>query len=348
MKEKTPSLQEWKNLYEMAVRFRDLECWTWMEDADMFGVQDPASREIAYCCVLGALGQVFGLLAYLGSEGLKTYLELRALGGQTLTGPTQESIERFLNQKCLSLSFESRADLQKADLDVIKAIGLKFRGQKAWPLFRSLRPGYHPWYLTQEEAVFLTVALEQAMDVALRFKEDPDLLTPPEEGQYLVRVPERQAEVWIWQDEWIEPVLEEEEIGIPPMDQSRLQKLKGISAHRYGIWEVDFFYMPQPVQDKPGERPYYPYTFLWVDSQSGMILHSHLVRPSPELPEFAEQLLQLMERMEGLPSQIQVSREKAFLLLEPIASELDIELHYTKRLPALERAKASLLSFLGI
>ena len=59
---------------------------------------------------------------------------------------------------------------------LIKKLGLKFRGRKQWPVFRSYMPGYFPWFLTKEDALFLTTAIEQSIDVALRFKKDKDLL----------------------------------------------------------------------------------------------------------------------------------------------------------------------------
>jgi hypothetical protein len=72
---------------------------------------------------------------------------------------------------------------------VIKELGLKFRGRQEWPMFRSYRPGYLPWYLEAPEARTLTYALEQAVEVVLRFEEDPGMLAPADEESYLVRLP---------------------------------------------------------------------------------------------------------------------------------------------------------------
>jgi len=37
--------------------------------------------------------------------------------------------------------FEDRDGLDKQDREVIKKLGLKFRGAHAWPMFCSYRPG---------------------------------------------------------------------------------------------------------------------------------------------------------------------------------------------------------------
>jgi len=47
--------------------------------------------------------------------------------------------------------------------------------------------------VTKDEALFLTAALQQATDVAKRFRENGDLLSPPEDDLVFTRIPAAEA-----------------------------------------------------------------------------------------------------------------------------------------------------------
>jgi hypothetical protein len=343
MKETAPTTSDWKALYQVALEFKEIEAWTWMYDSDVFGVQDPVSGEIGYCCIMGALGEMFALALYLGSEGLESYMRIAS---EPPVDPS-EAFEELVSQKCLMASFGSREELTKEDRQVIKRLGLKFRGRTAWPLFRSYRPAYHPWYLTADEARFLTLALQQAREVCPRFREDPALFDPPNEELWFVRVSEETEEGLTWRDAWLEPaLLEEEELPDVPIDELRLARLKKAAQPMEAIWEMDFFLSPTPVQDKRGERPYYPYMTLTVDHRSGFVFGTDMASPETYLEEFPGWFLAMAERLKKLPVELWVKKEEAYDLLEPITSRLGVELYLVDELESLEEARAAFRQFM--
>ncbi|MFB3887605.1 MAG: hypothetical protein ACE144_20495 [Thermodesulfobacteriota bacterium] len=277
MQDLQPSFQDWQNLYGAAVDYWKIQPWQWVNDTDLFGVKNPEDGEIGYCCVVGALGEFIGLVFYLGTEGLESYMKIQA----------SESPDGDLLSvgKCLTFSFEDRKSLQKPDLEVIKNLGLRFRGQKSWPLFRSYEPGYYPWYVNRPQARFLTHALTQAVDVTLRIKQNADLLSSPKEGRYLVRISEQSGSDLNWRDEWLFPALPEkpkEEVAVP--DELRLQRIKKRGIRKAGIWEIDFPLLPRPIQEE--HRPFFPLCLLIVDQASGFVLRSHLESKDRHGPEF--------------------------------------------------------------
>jgi len=344
MKETAPTKADWKALYQAALEFKEIEAWTWMYDSDVFGVQDPASGEIGYCCIMGNLGEMFALAVYLGSEGLESYMRIAS---EPPLDPS-EAFEELMLQKCLMASFANRDELMEEDLQVIKRLGLKFRGRNAWPLFRSHRPAYHPWHLTADEARFLTLALQQAREVCLRFREDPALLEPPNDELWFVRAPEETGEGLIWKDAWLEPaLLEDEDLPDVPLDELRLARLKKAAQFMDAVWEMDFFLSPSAVQESEGERPYYPYLTMTVDHKSGFIFGTDLASPETYLEEFPWWFVALAERLKKLPTELWVIKEDAYDLLEPLTSLLGVELYLVDELESLEAARTALGRFMG-
>jgi hypothetical protein len=327
------TLEEWRALYEAALKFKETEPWTWMWDSDLFGIQNPESGEIDYCSVMGMLKQHFALAVYLGSEGLEGYLRIQS--GEHLPHP-----DFLFTQKILMASFENRELLRTQDLKIIKSLGLKFRGRDSWPLFRSYLPGFIPWFLTSDEVTYLTLALNLATDVCLRFKDDPALFTGPTEDDYLVRVFQEKEKKWV--DTWSVPQVVEKSPIIISVDRTRLEKMK-ITTHG-GIWEIDYFYSPEAMRDKK-ERPFYPYVILWVDRSTRLILNTYLAKPTEYASEFVEQSLHIFEKFKIAPEKILVKKEDAFRLLEPITSHLGITLKKVKKLPVFEEVEAEMSAF---
>lgn len=340
MKESQPSISDWRKLYSAAAEFKEIACWDWMLDTDMFGVQDPVSGEIGYCCVMGYLGEHFALGLYLGTEGLETYLKIRN------REITENDFSIHTVQKCLMASFEDREFVTNEDREIMKKLNLKFRGRNQWPLFRIYEPGYPPWHLSKNQVKYLILALQQTVEVALRFEEDPDMLDAPKRNHYLVRVPKKAGSKLQWEDKWLRPVpLKKSKIVVPPIDEIRLQRIKRDVRHRAGTWEADFFFAPTPIQEGKDERPYYPHAMLYMDTYSEMILSIDMAKPGDYITQFANGLMNIMENAEAIPSQILVMREEAFELLKLIASRLNINLKLVERLEATEDAQASMLQF---
>jgi hypothetical protein len=340
-----PNRETWKALYEAASRFQALQCWEWMQDSDIFGIQNPANGEIGYCSIMGLLHEHFALAVYLGTDGLEGLKEigLRDMPADPLTV--------LVSQKCLMASFEDRKILQAPDFKTIKELGLKFRGRNAWPQFRSYLPGYAPWYVTQAEAEYLTLALNQAGVVAEKYREQPDYLATRnalnDYQEFLVCVPHKRGDTLTWEETWMAPAPYESPLILPSApDEKRLKKIAQSSARTEGILDMDYFFAPTGIRDEDDGRPWYPYFVLGVDDVSGMPLHTDLVKHGELGRQFGELFLSLAEQMQQLPAKIQVCQEQAQVLLEPIAEALDIELALVESLPPVEAVQQAFLDYL--
>lgn len=338
MAEPRPTLDEWRRLYQAAIRIKEVAPWEWMEETDIFGVQNPETGELGFVSVMGMLGEHLALALYPGAKGLHAFWDFEVIAD---SAPP----EQLLELAHLQASFEDREYVTAEDRAVIKELGLRFRGRGAWPLFRSYRPGFCPWYLEPAEARFLAYALEQAVDVTQRFGDNPEMLPSPEHDTYLVRVPRQEKGAVVWEDQVLEvPAPEPEPISMP-MDIDMLRKVKQLPRVA-NLLEVDFFMFPACVGEK-GERPYYPYALLIVESEIGLIMGTELLDPKPSLNDMRGRvpltLLRQLAQLEVVPQRIRVRSELLGRLLQPLAEELGVEIEVSPVLPALDEAREELV-----
>jgi hypothetical protein len=334
-----PTMGEFRRLYAAAIAFKKEAPWEWMYEDQIFGIRNPEMGQIGYASVMGMLGEHLALGLYLGSEGLDGFWRMHreeAMDNSTL----------LLEIPQLQASFEDRNTLHAKDREVIKALGLKFRGRMAWPMFRSYVPGYMPWFVTPEEARFLVAAMEQTLEVTRRLSEEPTILDAPKRDQYLVRTRTEQG----WTDEWLTPP--PIPMRPPPMvDSEQLAAMRRELPRQQFTLQADLFALPAHVKEKEDPRPYLLYNLMIVEASSGMILGTDLLAPKPSLDALWAQaptrFLDAIALMGYLPQRIAVRDERLYSLLLPLAAGLGIRLERSWRLPALDEARTTLETWMA-
>ena len=338
MKVPQVSLKAWKDLYKIALRYRDLKPWGFLGDDTLFGVKDPVTGQIGYCCVLGTLGEVFGLCIYRGSEGLNFYQRLQS--GDL----TPEDDDVFTMQNALLIEFIDRSELEKEDLSIIKALNLKIRGRKQYPVARSFIPGYAQWFLTEDEVHFLTFALHCACDLFEDYKKDPMILESVEEGHYLVFVPhEGEKDSVSWRKQCLTPKpLAEPVIPHIILNELQLQKIKSINLIQDTPWEADFFFMPgMVIQDN--DRPYFGRIIMVAHQDSGFIFFFNLIQDDADPHrELMQGIFSAIERHKILPSEVRFSKRIAAEAVKPLADNLGFKIRLAKDLKAIDEARTGL------
>jgi hypothetical protein len=299
----------------------------------------PETGELGFVSVMGTLGEHFAVAIYQGVKGLGGFWRMQELGPKLTP-------EEMLQIPQLQASFEDREEITNEDREIMKKLGLKFRGRQAWTQFRSYRPGCMPWYLERAEAEMLVTGLEQTLDVAPRFKEDPDLLFPTDsDDDYLVRVRKH--------GDWKDAQMRVEDSYQQTLNlQMNFQALEALQAMMPGdaTVEVDFAMFSEPVQENRKERPFFPYMLMLAEHESGFILASDLLTPLPSLESMWEQVpMKVVENLVGPlpPKEIQVQDQFLQALLQPLGEALGIKIKKVARLTAVNRAKREMKRFMG-
>ncbi len=330
--------QIWLDLFRAAEVYRDLKPWEWLYDSDLFGVQDPVTGKIGYCCALGNLGEHYALNVYMGAEGITSYYEMLEFG-------EDDPMMAGLRQNCLSVSFEDRDVLSDQDRKFIKDLGLKYRGAGQWVMAREYAPGWLPWYITEEQAVFLTHALQQAVAVAIRAEENPDMLQFDEE-QVLVRVPKQTADGLLWEDKIMDMPDINVSIALKP-NPALIQQARKLKRKDCPI-ALSLSFAPSPAREDAKSRPFFPVMALLLDKENGMILAYDMFRPDELEMRLQEWLIHVFENIiKCRPSHIIMPNGYGAGLLEDIADELDIELFINPDDPIFQEVLEMMFQFMS-
>jgi len=332
----------WLRLYELARDFRRLAPWEWMYDTDLFGVQSPQTGEVGYCCIMGRSKQFLGMAVYRGRSGLASYERLQEANVDHPMLPPTPAFE----QDCLMLSFNSREEVSPQGHKRIRELGLKFRGRSHWPDFHDYSPGMVPWPIEHEEQIqFLIVAIEQTMEVALRCREDQDLLDYVEDSTPCLLVRQPRAEGW--RDHWLTIKPFQPERPDVNVNQIYLRSNTQDLTRNNAIWLADIFYFPNPVQEAK-DRPYLPIMLILVEQASGMILGHGVFRPG-ELENQLQQVFINSARSQGyLPERIQVASLHGVSYWEALCKALEIELDLDEDHSLLNEIKLSLFGSMSL
>lgn len=315
-------LNSWTRFYELADQLFGLEPWEWMYDVDLFGIQDLSSGEIGYCGFLGAGNGVRGFALFRGSSGLFSFERLIEQNPETI-----QFLESY-QLDGLMLTFQEVDSLEEEEKVLLAETGYNFSGKAVVPVLKDHFPGMMPWKVEQESMVErMVLSLEQAIILANRFKEDPDLLDDTEghSRRILVKIPRIEHAEVVWAEAWLsEPNLLAELDTRKGNDLFLRSRCGGMKALK-DDWIADVFYFPKPVKIDQ-ERPYLPQMALLASSQRKEMIASAQYQPGELNMEIDRLFVATAEQEGGLPRTLVTTRPESYGYWLPVAQTLSIEI----------------------
>lgn len=326
-----PTAEQLKQLYEAAAAFQREQPWKWLFDSDLICVENPKDNTVGYCSVMGRAGEHYALGVYLGDEGIfKFYQWLEHAD----TIPHHQIMHY---QNCIMCSFEDRDILTSQDRKQIKELGLSFRGKNAWPKFRRHEPGYEPWYINEEECIFLTHALRETLFVAGNLLTG-QLRMDMEHGNTIIRYSEEkkgQLEWYSGEMQIVVPTVSYRPVKIS--DDVLIHRIKKAGSMGNVTLQADTCYMSSAVQEEKGQRPYFPRIFVLAESKSGQILDFEVYQNINEDASITLNKLINLCLDRGVPKEIQVRGGAMAAILDDFCHKAGIKLKLVKRLPAVDQ-----------
>lgn len=316
----------WKELYAAAERYHDVRPWEVFGDRDVFGVRDPETGEVGYGMFMGSAGILYGFCLYKGPNGYGVYQ-------RTMEG-TIEVDEFYFVHDCLKLELGPKSGLQPEDLAVIKKLFLTFKGDTAWPEFRSLIPGCTPWFLTEREARFLTFALDAACLHAANVDSEEIVRATHPGMVYVYSAADKYRAVI--NGAW-EPIPAAVPQPMQPvrLDPARMKRLRAKQTLPDTPWEVDVRVAPGATMDR--ERPYLMRLGIACQQSSGFVFAFETGPPEIAPHQLlADVVCTSIENHGFLPGTIYVKSAPESTALGPLAAELGFTLRTKSKLETID------------
>ena len=336
--ETPPSYSTMQRLYDAALELISLSPWHVLEESELVLFRDFATGETCYCSVMGALGQVLMVQAYIGAEGYRLFRRVAA-------GEVAGAGDFYEAQHSVYLEFVLTEELDARDRKLLRALDHP-RAAKGAPVFRACRPGYFPWYVTEQEARMLEQCLRAVIVTchAVTKQAGKTLWQQPYTYPMVSRLDEKEAGYRI---ELVEATLPKE----PPLAKLQLgpEELRRLHKQDYairGVLEVDHFSSGAQLGNK-NERKGCVRVAMAVDSETGFVFPPEMAPPGSSIANaLGMAIVRAAEVSRAIPQEVRVSQRKYKDCLDPISEVGGFPINVVRSLPALAEARESMLSML--
>jgi hypothetical protein len=325
-----------KRLYELASSLYGLHPWRVLDESQLILVRDSVSGELCYCSVMGMLGEVYSVHAYIGTESLRLFRRMQA---QEIT----EAGEFFATQHSVSVEFVRKAELERQDRELLAALGHPQGRGLSSPIFRTIRPGFHPWFVTEEEARTLAECIRSVIVVcaAVASQESSEFWKVADTYPLVSRMEGAEPR---YQVDLVKVALPAEPPAVPVrMEEETLRPLRAQDYTVRGVMELDHILTGTPI-GKRGERSAFA---LAVDAESGMVLgHDANYSSAAAADALARVFLNTVQASHTLPKEVRVRSQRLKDCLTPLMESFGVAVRVAGRLPAADEARSSLLGYL--
>lgn len=337
--EAPPKLAAMQRLYSLATDLFSLVPWRVLDESELVLTRDSVTGELWCCSVMGSLGEFYSMHAYRGERGLRLFRRMAA-------GEIADPGEALTSMDCLYVEFVPRQGLMRQDRELLAALGHPRGRNLTSPVFRAIRPGFHPWFVNADEARTLAECIRAVVVICTAIAGQEENFWNGE-GVYPMVTREDGAEPR-YNVDLVKPVLPAEIPAEPvKLPDELMGRLRGRDYALRGAMELEHIFSGAAV-GKPNERPSCAAIALAVDADSG-IVYAPEATDSTVAPEIAlaRVFLAAVKETGVLPREVRVRSQKYKASLAALMESCGVKIRVMNRLPAAEQACEHLRGFLG-
>ncbi|MGL5084369.1 MAG: DUF7309 domain-containing protein [Clostridium sp.] len=322
---KEASLKQWEDLYEVAIKLKEMKPWEELWDMDIITILEDNDSEPCYCSVMGRGGECYGIGAYIGVKSIKGFFEMANSKG---VPPSQ--LIRYQNTSLCN--FGDRKELTNKELNIIKELGLKFRGKNNWIYFRVFETGYEPYMPDEPQVKELTKILRH-LYMAIKSLHN-GIKVDFESGNTLLRKFDKERNLWInFETPLYIPQRDYPIINInDEVFVQRIIKEKKTSE----VVELDIAILNSTIRDKEFEKPIIHRRCILADVKKGIILDHTMITPNDDEIDNIFGILINYIKQRGKPKKVVVRDKATWSLLSDIGKKFDINIEIKGRLKVID------------
>ena len=136
---KEATIEQWKELYEVATRIKEMKPWNKFWDLDIIGIREGNEEDTTFYSILGHGGRCYGIVVYEGYEGLNDFMML------TMQEQLNLPIEYVMfSQNNLTCYWGNREELTDKQRKISKKWDINTEERTNGYIFSLLRQGIIP------------------------------------------------------------------------------------------------------------------------------------------------------------------------------------------------------------
>lgn len=311
----TPAtLEQWKELYDLAIEITKLKPWNSYWDMDLIAVETKKNEEPNFVSIMGKSGTCTGISVYRGMEG---YSDFCQICNDDYNVPATFVMS---DQNCITCYWGNRDEIDDEMYSIIKQLGLRFRGNGNWIYFKTFEKKSFPSLPNYGEIKMLIETYKGLIETLKREDYQESIFAG---GDILYTQKDEDGN---WFSYTVPRPMEPERYNtILVNDSNLIDYFKNIKDGDLEL-AIDMDYMMVPTNDEGFERPINPLAYIVFDLRNNQILHFDLIHPDQEDYEVIMNIFLGAIEHFGKPKHVYARNPYILNWLDFICEKLDIPL----------------------
>lgn len=328
---KEATLDQWKQLYDLAIDIKKMKPWEKMSDRHLIVIEQEDHTPV-YFCIMGNAGISYGISTYIGQERFNSLLATQTL---------EDSLANFAIWEIdnLTCDFDFREYVSEESRDIIKQLGLRFRGKNNWIHFTSRQPGYLPSIPDAEEVATLIPLFDQLKTALIELEEKDYTFYDGSDAAYYKSY-DKATRTWTAKPQfidWDDLALEYEvitQLDIP----DHLLNMKPTSQ----IWEFDIAYLGTGYPDETTGRFFNMIAASILDQESLFALTFDVLHRNDDFAIDSLDLLLNSIEDHGMPKEVHIRNPRLFHAIKDTCKRI----HLPIKIASLDNSDAFLMEMM--